>query len=95
MARLVQEAAAELEVLRMRAKRGPWEPPAVFSAVLVGKHLGHTGTVGTTQVEGDLCLVSWYVCAVDVYHLTTTGQPRGLSVRRHCWEAILNARGHS
>ena len=52
-------------------------------------------------MEGDLRLIRWDVlwvtavepCAVDVYHLTTTGQPRGLFVRRHCREAILNARG--
>ena len=87
---------------RIRAKRGAWEaPPAVFSAVLVGEHLRHTGAIGTTEVEGDLCLIHWDVvrvtaiepCAIDVYHLTATGQSRGLFVSRHGREAILDARG--
>ena len=90
MARFVEETAAELKVLSMRAKRGPWEPPpAISSAVLIGEHLRHTGAVGTTEVEGDMCLIDRDVvrmtaiepCAIDVYHLTTTGQPRGLFVR--------------
>ena len=97
MASFVEETAAELKVLSMRAKRGPWEPPpAIFSAVLIGEHLRHTG------VEGDMCLIDRDVvrvtaiefCAINVYHLTTTGQPRGLFVHHFTthWAASRGVR---
>ena len=90
MAWLVQETAAEFEVLSMRAERGTWEPlHAVFTAVLIGEHLRHAGAIGTTEVEGDVYAIAWDVmrvsaiesCAVGLNPSTAAGQPRGLLVR--------------
>ena len=65
MARFIEKTAAELKVLSARAERGPWEPPPVISsAVLIGEHLRHTGVVGTTEVESDMCLIDRDAVAV-------------------------------
>ena len=85
---LIQETAAEFEVLSMRAERSTWElSHAVFATARFREHLGHAGAIGTAKVEGDMDSITWDVLqvaaikprAVGMCHLTATGSLVGCS----------------